>query len=177
MTVYKKDNLDGLSDKSIRPAPGMFPGRRNQAGQQRPLHMDTYKGVVYPAQTDAMGHMTVQYYVAAFDQAMWHLVAALGYNPDWRHERKEGWADVRHEINYHDEIRVGDLFSVRSEVRKVGKSSLVTHHRLMNTSNKLCAEIEMTSVYFDLEKRVSKALPEALRNTAQDWLSRQSTMN
>lgn len=139
--------------------------------------MDTYKGVVYPAQTDAMGHMTVQYYVAAFDQAMWHLVAALGYNPDWRHERKEGWADVRHEIDYHDEIRVGDLFSIRSAVKRVGKSSLVTHHRLVNISNTLCAEIEMTSVYFDLEKRVSKALPEPLRNAAQDWLSRQSPIN
>ena len=39
--------------------------------------LDCYRGVVYPAQCDAMGHMNVQYYVAAFDQAMWHLAHEL----------------------------------------------------------------------------------------------------
>ena len=40
---------------------------------------ETFRGVVYPAQCDAMGHMNVQHYVAAFDQAMWHLVHEIGY--------------------------------------------------------------------------------------------------
>ena len=31
-----------------------------------------------PAQCDAMGHMNVQYYIAAFDQSLWHLMATAG---------------------------------------------------------------------------------------------------
>jgi acyl-CoA thioester hydrolase len=132
----------------------------------------TYRGVVYPAQTDAMGHMTVQYYVAAFDQAFWHQIASLGYNPDWRLERREGWADVRYEIDYRAELKVGDLFSVSSKVIKVGRSSLVTHHSLLNNALQLCAEITMTSVYFDLEQRVSKEIPNNIKLSALEWLER-----
>src|SRR6516225_9024388 len=93
--------------------------------------MHTYRGVVYPAQSDAMGHMTVQYYVAAFDQAMWHLVESIGYDPSWRHERNEGSADVRYEIDFRAELQVGDLYLVESDVISVGKSSLKSHHRLI----------------------------------------------
>ncbi|AVF54860.1 acyl-CoA thioesterase [Pseudomonas sp. 17391] len=126
----------------------------------------TYRGVVYPAQTDAMGHMTVQYYVAAFDQAFWHLIHSLGYNADWRFERKEGWADVRYEIDYRAELKVGDLFKVASMVKKVGNASIVTHHQMFSANDELCAEIQMTSVYFDLEQRTSKAIPNAIKEAA-----------
>lgn len=132
----------------------------------------TYRGVVYPAQTDAIGHMTVQYYVAAFDQAFWHFIAALGYNPDWRIERKEGWADVHYEIDYRNELKVGDLFKVTSKVIKVGRSSLMTHHTLMNNADGVCAEIEMTSVYFDLEKRSAIEIPSNIKSAALEWLER-----
>jgi acyl-CoA thioester hydrolase len=125
----------------------------------------TYRGVVYPAQTDAMGHMTVQYYVAAFDQAFWHFVAGLGYDPDWRNTKAEGWADVKYVINYADELRVGDLFSVRSRVVRIGQSSLVTHHDLLSVHGKVCADIEMTSVYFDLSERKSVPIPEPVRKS------------
>lgn len=126
----------------------------------------TYRGVVYPAQTDAMGHMTVQYYVAAFDQAFWHLIHLLGYNADWRLERKEGWADVRYEIDYRAELKVGDLFKVASSIIKVGNASIVTQHKMFNAGDELCAEIQMTSVYFDLEQRTSKAIPNAIKEAA-----------
>lgn len=139
--------------------------------------METYRGVVYPAQSDAMGHMTVQYYVAAFDQAMWHFVASLGYNPDWRNERKEGWADVRYEIDYRSELKVGDLFTVASKLLKIGRSSLVTHHELKNLAGETCAEISMTSVYFDLEKRASKAIPDQIKAAAMNWLDSQPDNN
>jgi len=127
------------------------------------MSFDTYHGVVYPAQTDAMGHMTVQYYVAAFDQAMWHLVARLGYNPNWRHERDEGWADVRYEIDFRSELKTGDLFSVVSKVVDAGKSSLKSSHQLIGPNRTVAAELTMTSVYFHLIDRKSIPIPEAIR--------------
>src|SRR5690242_12740746 len=119
--------------------------------------MRTYSGVVYPAQTDAMGHMTVQYYVAAFDQAMWHLVAELGYRPEWQSERGEGWADVRHDLTFSKELRAGSLFRVESSVMAIGKTSLSTRHRLFSSGGDLASTDEIKSVYFDLIER--KALP------------------
>jgi acyl-CoA thioester hydrolase len=133
--------------------------------------MRTYSGVVYPAQTDAMGHMTVQYYVAAFDQAMWHLVHALGYLPEWRTERGEGWADVRHDVTFSKELRVGSLFWVESSVVAIGKTSLSTRHRLIDAEGELSSTDDVKSVYFHLNGRKALPLPEAIRKSANDHIA------
>ena len=132
----------------------------------------TFRGVVYPAQCDAMGHMNVQHYTAVFDQAMWHLVAHLGFKSSWVQEHREGWADVRYVIEFRKELHAGQLFHAESELVKVGNSSLVTHHRIVeNESRALAAEVEMTSVYFDLEKRSSRTLPVEIRAAARRLLA------
>ncbi len=136
--------------------------------------MITFRGLVYPGQCDAMGHLNVQHYTAAFDQAMWHLVNHLGYRPSWVAERREGWADVRYLINFRSELRAGELFHAESTVMKAGRSSLVTHHRILNSEHQLLsADLEMTSVYFDLEKRVSRPIPDEIRLAAQSLICAQ----
>lgn len=125
----------------------------------------TYQGVVYPAQCDAMGHMNVQYYIAAFDQSFWHLIAAGGYSAAWIADRHEGWADRRYEIDFRRELPVGSLFEVHSAVVKVGRTSITARHRLTDKADgHLCAELLAVSVYFDLARRVARPVPEALRN-------------
>ncbi len=137
--------------------------------------MESFRGVVYPAQTDAMGHMTVQYYVAAFDQAMWHFVTSLGYDPELRVTARQGWADVRYEIDFRKELTAGDLFVVTSSLVSVGNSSLVSHHRMHNGQGAVMAEIEMRSVYFDLATRASMRLPDGLRANCLAALAAQGT--
>jgi acyl-CoA thioester hydrolase len=138
----------------------------------------TFRGVVYPAQCDAMGHMNVQYYTAAFDQAMWHLVLELGFHPSWLTERHEGWADVRYQINFRRELRLGQLFHAESAVVKVGNTSLVTVHRIVETeSREISAEAEITSVYFDLELRKSRPIPAQIRSAADRALNIVSATN
>ncbi|MGO6882989.1 acyl-CoA thioesterase [Rhizobium ruizarguesonis] len=133
--------------------------------------MRTYSGVVYPAHCDAMGHMNVQYYVAAFDQAMWHLVHALGYRPQWQQERDEGWADVQHNVNFAKELKVGTLFFVESRVGQVGTTSLTTVHDLYDVSGDLAASNEIKSVYFDLKLRKSLVLPNEIKLAAERQLA------
>lgn len=136
------------------------------------IPMITFRGLVYPAQCDGMGHMNVQHYTAVFDQAMWHLVTQLGFRPSWVTDRREGWADVRYLINFRKELRAGELFHAESNVMKVGHTSLLTHHRIFNTERgELAAELEMTSVYFDLENRVSRPVPADIRSAAKQWLN------
>ncbi|GEO85277.1 MULTISPECIES: acyl-CoA thioesterase [Alphaproteobacteria] len=123
----------------------------------------TYQGVVYPAQCDAMGHMNVQFYIAAFDQSLWHLMAAAGYSAAWISERRQGWADRRYEIDFRQELPVGSLFEISSSIVKVGRTSLSTHHRLTNKAGgALCAELLAVSVYFDLAARQSLSLPREI---------------
>ncbi len=136
--------------------------------------MKTYSGVVYPAQTDAMGHMTVQYYVAAFDQAMWHLVHALGYRPEWQTTRSEGWADVRHDVTFSKELGVGSLFTIESSIVQIGKTSLSTRHRLLTSDGELSAVDEIKSVYFDLRERRAMTVPDVIRQSVGDHLARAS---
>lgn len=132
--------------------------------------MRTYSGVVYPANCDAMGHMNVQYYVAAFDQAMWHLVHVLGYRTEWQKERGEGWADVQHNVTFSKELAVGSLFYVESAVSNVGGKSLTTFHRLFDMDGQLCASNEIKSVYFDLAERKGLVLPDGIRSNAERYL-------
>jgi acyl-CoA thioester hydrolase len=125
----------------------------------------TYRGVVFPGQCDAMGHMNVQHYIAAFDQAMWHLVSELGYRVSWVADRKQGWADVRYLVNYRRELQAGELFHVYSSVQKIGRTSLTTFHQLLvSESGDVAADVEMTSVYFDLAARTALEIPEQIRS-------------
>lgn len=123
----------------------------------------TYQGLVYPAQCDAMGHMNVQHYVGAFDQAHWHLMAACGYDAEWVTSRREGWADVRYEIDYKRETRAGELFVIDSAVRRVGTKSLTTWHRLSSLDGTVRAELLAITAYFDLELRRARELPDIVR--------------
>jgi acyl-CoA thioester hydrolase len=141
------------------------------------MGIQTFNGVVYPSQSDAMGHMTVQYYVAAFDQAMWHLVSRLGYDPDWRHSRDEGWADVRYEIDFRSELRVGDLFTVESDVIDVGTRSLKSKHKLLARNGDVAAELFMTSVYFHLKERKAIPVPEVVRGGVRSFIEVSTAAN
>lgn len=132
--------------------------------------MRSYNGMVYPAMADAMGHMNVQHYVAAFDQAMWHVVAALGYDTGWQRSLGQGWADVLHETHFMQELAVGELFQVHTDIEAVGTSSLTLRHRMENRQGDAVATMKMKTVYFDLGARRAIPLPESLRNSARDHL-------
>ncbi len=63
--------------------------------------MDLYLAVIFPWQCDHMGHMNVMYYVHAFDQAFASLLAEVGFTADCMRSTGMGFADVKHEIDYH----------------------------------------------------------------------------
>ena len=119
-----------------------------------------------------MGHMNVQHYIGAFDQAGWHLAAAIGYKPSWLKERNWGWADRRYEIDFIDELPVGSLFEVRSRFLKVGRTSLTTHHAMYNSEKgTLSAEITAVTILFDLVARKSTPLPQEMVEGAKVYLA------
>lgn len=129
--------------------------------------LTTYHGIVYPNQCDAMGHFNVAHYVAAFDQASWHLLYACGYSPQWVVERGEGFADVHYEIDFRHEMRAGALFSIESCVVLTGNRSITTYHCMsISGEQRVAAELRAVSVFFDLKSRLAKLLPDLMRSGA-----------
>jgi acyl-CoA thioester hydrolase len=132
------------------------------------IAFETLRGVVYPAQCDAMGHLTVKEYMGFFDQAEWHCFLALGFDPAWIERDRIGWADVRHEVDYRSEVLAGALVRAESRVIKVGGKSLTTAHMLYDAaSGALCAEMQAVSVQYDLAARRSMSLHDTVRRTAE----------
>ncbi len=127
-----------------------------------------YKGVVFPVQCDVMGHMNVQHYIGAFDQASWHLVIAIGYKPSWLKQKRLGWADRHYDVDFLQELPEGSAFEIESHITKVGRTSLTLHHAMRNSeTGALCAEITIVTILFDLDARRPAPLPPEMLEGAK----------
>ena len=128
--------------------------------------METYRGVVHPWLCDVMGHLTTRHYVAMFDDASYHLAHACGVSVDpAKHD--SGFVDVKLEMDFISELKVGDLVVIRSGiVRLGGKSFTALHHMHRLSDDVLAASMRATSVAFDLKVRKAIALGDAFREKA-----------
>ncbi len=132
---------------------------------------NTYRGVVYPWQCDAMGHLTTRYYMAMFDEAAWHFLHEAGFDASTMHETNIGWADVRHEIEYLRELREGELVLIESMPVRVGNKSIMYQLEMKTVRDgETCARLTATSVQFDLEERRAIPVLPQVRERLLAWL-------
>lgn len=129
-----------------------------------------HQGVAHPWLCDVMGHMTTRYYVGMFDDASYHFLnKAFGWSPGVA--GAPGWADVKHTIEYQDEVAAGDLLEVKAALEKIGGKSVTTRYEMHNlTKGSVAATLESISVYFDLEARKAVAIPDVLRSRAEPFV-------
>jgi len=121
--------------------------------------IECYRGVVHPWQCDAMDHFTTRFYVGMFDDAAYHLFAAVGFTAAHL-KRGIGFADLKTTLSYLAELKAGDLVLVRGAVRKLGTKSLTAYYTMSNIeTGVVSAEMEAITVQFDLHAR--KAIPIA----------------
>ena len=85
--------------------------------------VETYRGVVYPWQCDAMGHMNTQFYAALYDGATLHFLARLCEQAELK-KLNHGWADVQQLIRYERELLAGALPVVRTSLVRLGNKSI-----------------------------------------------------
>lgn len=131
----------------------------------------TYRGAVYPSHLDHMGHMNIQFYVAKFDSAIWHLFDRIGVTSNYIREHKRGMAAVEMNIRYLKELGAGDLVSVRSGVLKVGARSLdLIQEMRLGEAGELAAVMKVTAVHLDREARRAVAFPEEIAARAREHL-------
>lgn len=136
--------------------------------------ISVHKGVAHPWLCDIMGHMTTRHYVAMFDDASYHFLSqAFGWAP--AHGDDFGWADVKHTIEYQDEVGAGELLEIRAGLAKVGGKSITVRYKMHNlTRGNLAATLESVSVYFDLKARKAAPIPDDLRERASTYVIEES---
>src|SRR5262252_9013298 len=110
----------------------------------------TYRGAVYPAQCDHMGHRNVAAYVAKFDEATWQLFAAIGLTATRLRAERLGMAGVEQHIEYKRELFPGDVVTVTSAILEVmDKAIRFTHEMTKDETRDMAAKTVLVAVHLD----------------------------
>jgi acyl-CoA thioester hydrolase len=126
------------------------------------------RGIVMPAHCDVYGHMNVRYYAAFFDDAGWHVLGKAGVSLGDLQARGLGSVVASLTIDFHRELKAGQLTLVQGAFTKVGTKSFEYEMRLYAADAMThCATQKTVEVCFDTTARRSAALPEDVRSRIQ----------
>jgi len=130
------------------------------------------KDICHPWHCDVLGHMTTRFYLGMFDDASYHFIHSMfGWSAAQDDKGELGLADVRHVIEYLDEVTAGDLLEIRAELKKIGGKSLTARYEMTNLRNgEIASTLDVVYVLFDLKKRQSAVIPDDLRTKAEQLL-------
>jgi acyl-CoA thioester hydrolase len=126
---------------------------------------DLFTGIVMPAQCDIYGHMNVRHYAACFDEAAWHFPRMAGLSLDEFRARGFGTVVATLTIDFHHEIRAGQLILVKGALTRVGTKSFSHEMRLYEADSMThCATQNTVEVCFDTAARKAVPLPDDMRH-------------
>jgi len=130
--------------------------------------VDSYRGTVFPWETDIVEHLTVAYYFERFADATLNLLDGLGLGADYMAAERRGCVTVDCYVRYMHELRVGDILHISSAVIGVEAARLRLGHRVFNSdSGVLCATMEQQTVHVGLGGRTPVPLPPRQRRAAE----------
>jgi len=132
-----------------------------------------YKGMAQPWFCDVMGHMNIRHYMAMFDESSYQMLfEVFGWTGNSDNNGGQGWADVKHVIEYQAEVHAGDLLEVKSCITKVGNKSVGIRYEMTNSANnELAATLECVCVLIDLGSRDAVPLSDEQRKRAEKHLT------
>ena len=127
--------------------------------------IEVYRGVVHPWHQDQFGHMNVRHYAPFFDDATFHLYAALGLTyPAMIAEHGVHTVSAVATTTFVQELVAGDLVVIDGAVTRIGSKSVSFHLRMMHcATGALHATYDTTEVFFDPGTRTSAPIPDAVR--------------
>ena len=106
-----------------------------------------------------------------FDNAGWHFLHEIGYDPDFISERKIGWADVSHHIEYLKEVHAGALLVIESKPVRIGGKSVEYQLEMKSVKgDEIYARLTAVTVQFDLEKRCAIPVLDEIREKVVAWI-------
>ena len=131
----------------------------------------TFKGAVLASEYDDASHMNSHMYVSRFDQATWGLLHSVGVTPAGIKQRKLRIAIVRQNYQFLQELRGGELVTVRSGFLTVGQKFFRFLHQMHNEADgAMVATCDCVAVQASLELGRSVPLDETLVARAKQHL-------
>ena len=122
------------------------------------------RGIVMPAHCDVYGHMNVRHYAAFFDDAGWHMLAKAGVSLAELQARGLGSVVATLTIDFHHEMKAGDLTLVTGAFTRVGDKSYSYELRLYASDRMThCATQKTVEVCFDTAARRSAPIPDDIK--------------
>ncbi len=126
--------------------------------------IDLTRTIVMPAHCDGYGHMNVRHYAAFFDDAGWHFPRLAGFSLTELNARGLGTVVATLTIEFHNEIKAGQLVLIKGAITRVGTKSFTHELRLFEADSMThCATQKTVEVCFDTKKRQGVALPEDIK--------------
>jgi acyl-CoA thioester hydrolase len=125
---------------------------------------ELHRSVVMPAQCDVYGHMNVRHYAALFDDAGWHMFGKAGVSLADLRARGLGSVVATLTIDFHHELKAGELTLITGAFTRVGDKSFSYEMRLYASDTMThCATQKTVEVCFDTTARTSVRLPDDVR--------------
>jgi acyl-CoA thioester hydrolase len=116
--------------------------------------------------------MNVMWYVGKFDEATWHLFAALGITPTLLRETNRGMAAVEQNIQYKRELLAGDIVNVHSVLLEMKDKSLRFSHTMSKAdTGEVAATTTLTGVHLDKAARRACAFPDSVKEKGAAMLA------
>ena len=113
--------------------------------------------------------MNVMWYVGKFDEATWQLFNFLGLSPSYLRTAGRGMAAVDQHISYIQELRAGDVVTIRTTLLEFKEKSMrFTHEMSNNETSEVVSRTTLKAVHMDTSARKSCAFaePVVLKATA-----------
>jgi acyl-CoA thioesterase FadM len=135
------------------------------------MFIETWRGVVSPAQCDHLGHMNVQYYFAAAGDGMFALSGKLGLPRKKVDERRMCFVVVHAQSDFRRELHAGDVITLQSTVLEVGdKVAKFAHKLLIAEDDTVAFDLWMKAVMLDLDSRKAREIPSDIRAAAEKFI-------
>lgn len=136
--------------------------------------LETHRGTVYRWEVDNVDHFTVAYYFARFQDATQFMLHALALDPVSLVDSGQACLTVDCHVRYARELRVGDVFHIRSGIIGVDERGLRLGHEVIDSGDGvLCTRVEQGMALVDLASRARRPLSAAHQKTASahrvDW--------
>jgi acyl-CoA thioester hydrolase len=135
------------------------------------MFIETWRGVVTPAQCDHLGHMNVQYYFAAAGEGMFTISGRLGLTRKAIEERRMCFVVVHAVSDFRRELRACDSTTLLSTIEEMGDKMGVFKHKLVRNDDEAVAfELWMKAVLLHLDTRKACEIPQDLRAAAAPFV-------
>ena len=122
-----------------------------------------FQGMVYPMETDHMGHANVRYYSRAFNEAAYFTFTTAGITPGYMRANDRGMAAVTENFEYKREIMPGDIIQVRTCLIDFTPKSLHVWGAMIDvTTDEICAINDQICVSLDSIARKAVPWPEEI---------------